>query len=105
MNRKQQSGKIKSSAGKEGDIVKTQCKYCNRVIKGKQPTLKEPICYTCYDKRKAVRKLIRVLEPLRKQYEQRLIDGVEFNLDNGLPLPPEDLKRYYEIIERREQNE
>ena len=82
-------------------LKQTQCKYCSRIVKGRQLEFREPICATCYGKLKTVRKLIKVMEPLKVMYEDRFVQGTEFAIDNGLPIPEEDLKRYHEIIERR----
>jgi hypothetical protein len=85
--------------------LKTQCKYCNRVIKGKQPLKDDNICFSCYEKLPVVRRFIRLTEPLRKLSEEKFIQGTEFALDNGLPVPPADIKRYTYLIEKRsEQN-
>lgn len=86
-------------------MKQTQCKYCSKTVKGRQLEFREPICATCYGKLKTVRKLIKVLEPLKAMYEDRFVQGTEFAIDTGLPIPEEDLKRYYEIIERRKNNE
>ena len=45
------------------------------------------------------------MEPLKAMYEDRFVQGTEFAIDNGLPIPEEDLKRYNEIIERRKNND
>lgn len=41
------------------------------------------------------------MEPLKAMYEDRFVQGTEFAIDHGLPIPKEDLNRYHEIIERR----
>lgn len=86
-------------------MTQRRCKYCSRIVKGKQLTFKEPICYTCYGKLETVRKLIKTLEPLKIMYEDRFVQGTEFAIDNGLPIPEADLKRYNEIMERRKPND
>lgn len=78
-----------------------QCKYCNRIIKDKQWYKDIGICASCYTRLRSIRWFMRALEPLRKLADQRLIDGVEFTLDNNLSVNPEHLKRYYNIIEER----
>lgn len=84
-------------------MSKAQCKYCNKTLKGQQVVNGENICYTCYYKRPLVRQLVKMLEPLRELSEQRLIRVVEFNIDYGYPVSPEDYKRYTKIIERRKE--
>ena len=81
--------------------VNRQCKYCNKVMKGKQPLIVGGVCYNCYKKLLVVRKLLKLTEPLREIADQRFIDNFELRVDWNLPVTPAEVERYERIIKER----
>jgi hypothetical protein len=81
-----------------------QCKYCNRIIPDNQQ-LADDICGSCYARLKDIRWFRKKTEPLREWLHDTIVQGVEFALDNGLKVRPEDLEKYERIIRERKENE
>ena len=75
------------------------CKYCGgRLAPGSD------MCANCRVKLPYVRKLLQIVAEIKAKSsydEQAFIEGIEFNLDYGLPVPDEYLKKYRELIEKK----